>query len=262
MNEYPYVVVDAFTDRPFAGNPAAVMVLDAFLPDDLLQNIAIEHNLAETAFLVKRGEAQYDLRWFTPGGEVPLCGHATMASGFALMTEYGVEGDEVAFETKSGTLTVRREGERFVLNLPAQKPEPMENPPSLKAAIDMEAEEVLVFGHICLAVLESEEALRSVVPDQAAISALPVPELGITARGEKTDIVSRLFAPELGIPEDPFTGALHAVAVPYWAEKLGRNTLTAHQASARGGDAECELADGRVILRGQAVLTMRGSLFF
>jgi PhzF family phenazine biosynthesis protein len=262
MKEHPFLVVDAFTDEPFAGNPAAVMLLDAFPSDDLMQKIAVEHNYAETAFLVKREAGRYDLRWFTPGGEVPLCGHATMASGFALFTEYGESGGDILFETKLGTLKISRQDGRYALDLPAQKPALMTEPPSLAAAIGLEAEEVLHASHICLAVLKDEETLRAVKPDQAAISKLPIPELGLTAPGDRTDIVSRLFAPELGIPEDPFTGALHAIVVPYWAERLGRNTMTAHQASARGGDADCELSGDRVILRGGAVLTIRGSLFF
>lgn len=261
MTTLDYLVVDAFTDKAFAGNPAAVMILDQFFDDDLLQKIAIEHNLAETAFLVKRGEAHYDLRWFTPGKEVPLCGHATLASGYALFTEYGLEADEVRFETLSGALAVKRDGDGFRLDLPANMPEPLEHPPSLVDAIGIEARAVMG-GQFMLAVLGSEDEVRAVRPNFAAIEELPTPELGITAPGDNTDMVSRLFAPQLGIPEDPFTGSLHAMLVPYWADQMGKTTLTAHQASARGGDALCELSGDRVFLFGNAATTMRGQIFF
>lgn len=262
MSEHAFVVVDAFTDRPFGGNPAAVMILEDFLDDQTLQKIAIEHNLSETAFLVERGHAHYDLRWFTPGGEVPLCGHATMASGFALMNEFDVEADEVRFETMSGTLAVSRRGDRYSLDLPATVPEPMDEPERLAEAIGVKPEAVFVASHMCLPVLATEAELRAVRPNLALIEELPVPEIGITAPGDSVDFVSRLFAPKLGIPEDPFTGALHALLVPYWAERLGKTELTAHQASARGGDADCSLLDGRVFLLGNAVTTMRGTMVF
>ncbi|NNU17311.1 PhzF family phenazine biosynthesis protein [Parvularcula sp. ZS-1/3] len=261
MRTHDFVVVDAFTEKAFGGNPAAVMILDDFYPDDLLLKIAQEHNLSETAFLVKKGEAHYDLRWFTPGGEVPLCGHATMASGYALFTEHGLEADEVRFETLSGTLKVSREKGRYALDLPANMPTPVEHPPSLVDALGVDVEAVLE-GQFWLVVLPTEDEVRMVRPNMAAIEALPVPELGITAPGRDVDFVSRLFAPKLGIPEDPFTGSLHAMLVPYWSERLGKTSFKAHQASSRGGDADCELSSGRVVLRGNAATTMRGQLFF
>ncbi|GGY51485.1 PhzF family phenazine biosynthesis protein [Parvularcula lutaonensis] len=261
MTEHEFTVVDAFTDKAFAGNPAAVMVLDRFYDDATLLKIAQEHNLSETAFLVQREHAYYDLRWFTPGGEVPLCGHATLASGFALFTEHGIEAESIRFETKSGTLAVGRKGESYSLDLPANMPKKVENPPSLADAIGTEPLEVLE-GQFWLAVLPTEEDVRAVRPNMVAIEALPVPELGITAPGKKTDIVSRLFAPKLGIPEDPFTGSLHAMLVPYWSKKLGKTEITAHQASARGGDASCLLSGDRVFLFGNAVVTMRGTMVF
>lgn len=261
MTEHHFTVVDAFTDEAFSGNPAAVMVLEAFYDDATLLKIAQEHNLSETAFLVKKAEARYDLRWFTPGGEVPLCGHATLASGFALFNEHGVESETIRFETKSGTLAVSKDGDRYSLDLPANMPSRIENPPSLMDAIGIEPLEVME-GQFWLAVLPTEEDVRNVRPNMAAIEALPVPELGITAPGEKTDMVSRLFAPSLGIPEDPFTGSLHAMLVPYWSEKLGKTEMTAYQASARGGDASCLLSEGRVFLFGNAVTTMRGTIDF
>ncbi|NRA29616.1 MAG: PhzF family phenazine biosynthesis protein [Parvularculaceae bacterium] len=261
MTEYPYTVVDAFTDKPFAGNPAAVMVVDEFFSDEMLLKIAIEHNLSETAFLVRLAEDHYRLRWFTPGAEVPLCGHATLASGAALFEEYGVQADEIRFETLSGTLTVAKTADGYRLDLPANMPAPIAEPPSLVDAIGMEADSVWD-GQFWLALLPSEEAVRSVVPNFAAIEALPVPELGITAKGAYTDFVSRLFAPKIGIPEDPFTGSLHAMLVPFWAERLGKTRLSAHQASDRGGDALCELSGDRVLLFGNAVVTMRGKMAF
>jgi PhzF family phenazine biosynthesis protein len=261
MTAHDYLVIDAFTDRPFAGNPAAVMRLDGFLPDDELLKIAQEHNLSETAFLVKKGEGRYDLRWFTPGKEVPLCGHATLASGHALLSEWEEAGDEAVFETASGTLAVRRENGRYRLDLPSQPPQEVKDAPDLTKALGVSAKAVFE-GQFWLALLDDEEAVRGVRPDLAAIEALPVPELAITAPGRETDMVSRLFAPQLGIPEDPFTGSLHAMLVPFWAERLGKTELTAHQASARGGDALCQLSGDRVFLFGNAVTTMRGQMVF
>ena len=261
MTEHDFLVVDAFTDQPFAGNPAAVMVLDDFYPDELLLKIAQEHNLSETAFLVRRGQAHFDLRWFTPGTEVPLCGHATMASGHAVLNELSEPGDTVRFETKSGTLAVSRDGQRLRLDLPSNPPTEVPDATSLKEALGVEAEAVFD-GQFWLALLASEDAVRSVVPNMAAIEKLPVPELGITAPGQDVDFVSRLFAPKIGIPEDPFTGSLHAMLVPFWAERLGKTELTAHQTSARGGDALCRLEGDRVALIGDAVTTMHGTLRF
>ena len=261
MRDHEFIVVNAFADKAFAGNPAAVMRLDAFYPDDVLLAIAQEHNLSETAYLVRREEASFDLRWFTPGGEVPLCGHATLASGHALLNEWDEPGDIVRFETKSGTLAVARDGHQLRLDLPSNKPAPIASPPSLKDAIGIEAQAVFD-GQFWLALLSSEAEVRAVKPNMAAIEQLPVPELGITAPGDNTDFVSRLFAPQLGIPEDPFTGSLHAMLTPFWAERLGKTELSAHQASARGGDAMCRLEGDRVILIGDAVTTIRGTLTF
>lgn len=261
MTQYPFTVVDAFTAKPFSGNPAAVMLLDAFLPDDVLLKVAMEHNLSETAFLVRLAEDHYRLRWFTPSAEVPLCGHATLASAVALFEEHGVQANEIRFDTLSGRLTVGRTPDGYCLNLPANKPSLVAEPPSLADAVGTEVES-LWEGQFWLAVLPSEEAVRAVVPDLAAIEKLPVPELGITAKGKSTDFVSRLFAPKIGIPEDPFTGSLHAMLVPFWSEKLGKSRMTAHQASGRGGDSLCELSGDRVFLFGNAVVTMRGKMDF
>jgi PhzF family phenazine biosynthesis protein len=257
-----FLVIDAFTDEPFRGNPAAVMVMEGFPADEVMQDIASEHNLSETAFLVRKGQGHFDLRWFTPGGEVPLCGHATLASGHALLHELGEGGEEVRFETASGTLRVFRRDGRYGLDLPANPMLEIPAPDGLADALREPFEKVYRAGSFMVAVLPSEEAVRRVRPNHAAIEALDADELGITAPGSGHDVVSRLFAPKLGIPEDPFTGSFHAVIVPYWAERLGRTTLSAFQASARGGEASCSLEGSRVVLFGNAVTTMRGQIVF
>ncbi|MEE4212335.1 MAG: PhzF family phenazine biosynthesis protein [Parvularcula sp.] len=259
---HEFLVIDAFTDRPFAGNPAAVMRLDDFLPDDRLQAIAKEHNLSETAFLVPAGEGRYRLRWFTPGGEVPLCGHATMASGYALLEEWGERGEKVVFETLSGELQVSREDGRFRLDLPAAEAEETEADDALRRASGEGAVRFWRAGTFAIAELASEEAVAAFKPDLAAIEALDADELGITALGQDGAVVSRLFAPKLGIAEDPFTGSLQAVLVPLWAKRLGKTELAVRQISARGGEASSVFTGERVFLFGNAVTTMRGQIFF
>ena len=261
----PFQQIDAFADRPFTGNPAAVMPLDAWLDDATLQAIAAEHNLSETAFLVARtdtAEADYDLRWFTPTTEVAMCGHATMASGhFILGREPGRE--HVRFATRqAGVLEVRRDGARLALSLPALGPLPADVP-GLAAALGKAPQAILARGEDYLvAVYETEAEVRALRPNFRALAALKGGDvLAIaTAPGEHSDIVCRAFAPGAGIDEDPVTGSAHAVIVPYWAARLGRNALSAHQASARGGDLHCLLADDRVILSGTCVTVVEGIL--
>jgi PhzF family phenazine biosynthesis protein len=257
----PLFQVDAFADRPFTGNPAAVMPLERWLDDAVLQAIAAENNLAETAFFVDdaTGAANFELRWFTPAVEVALCGHATLASGHYVLSRMA-EVDRVTFRTrKAGVLEVRRDLSGYAMALPAYPPAPAEVP-GLLAALGVASGEILrhAAGYD-LVVLESAAAVRAVRPDFRALAALGDTLNIATAPGDETDVISRAFAPAAGIDEDPVTGSAHAVLTPYWAARLGRNTFTAFQASARGGHVACGLAEDRVILGGNCVTVIEGS---
>ena len=256
MTELRLVQVDAFADRPFTGNPAAVMPLDAWLPDDVLQAIAQENNLAETAFTIPAtdGEADYELRWFTPATEVVMCGHATLASGHVLLT-----GSKVRFRTrKAGILEVAREGDGYALSLPAWAPS-AKALPRVVAALGCDPVETLWHAQrYAVILLASEAEVRAVEPDFRALAKEGDLLTIVTARGHDTDIVSRAFAPGAGIDEDPVTGSAHAVLTPYWAERLGRTEFTAYQASRRGGHVGCRLEGDRVILGGQCVTVIEG----
>lgn len=255
MTTLPFFQVDAFADRPLSGNPAAVMPLDQWLDDALMQAIAAENNLSETAFAVPSGsdDADYDLRWFTPTTEVPLCGHATLASAHIL-----VRDEHIRFSTRSGVLTVSRDGDLLQLDLPAAPVEPREFP-GLQEALGACGE---TFGgqrpeSVAIMVLPDEGSVRAVQPDFAALREFP--ELVIvTAPGDEQSIASRVFAIPVGIGEDPVTGAAHAALVPFWATRLGRNEFTAVQASRRGGLLRCRDSGERVILGGHCVTVIEG----
>lgn len=256
----PFAQIDAFADRPFTGNPAAVMPLESWLPDDVLQSIAAENNLAETAFVIATtGEADYELRWFTPTTEVVMCGHATLASGHYLLSAQP-ERNAVRFRTrKAGVLVVAREGAGYTLNLPAWRPSPRPLPDYLAALGITSAVETLWHENLySVVVLENAAAVRAISADFHALAAPGDVLTIVTAPGDDTDIISRAFAPGAGIDEDPVTGSAHAVLVPYWAERLGRDRMTAFQASARGGYLDCTLADDRVILGGKCVTVIEG----
>jgi PhzF family phenazine biosynthesis protein len=257
----PFLQIDAFADAPFTGNPAAVMPLDAWLDDATLQAIAAENNLSETAFLLPdaSGEADFELRWFTPAVEVVMCGHATLASGHALLSADPAR-DRVRFRTrKAGVLEVGRDGEAYTLSLPAWVPAPRPLP-EVVAALGIEGvTETLWHEHrYALIVVEDEAIVRRCRPDFRALARHGDLLTIVTARRADIDIVSRAFAPGGGIDEDPVTGSAHAVAVPYWAGVLGRDTFTAYQASARGGHLGCRLAGDRVILSGRCRTVIEG----
>lgn len=255
----PLYLVDAFATRPFEGNPAAVVPLPAWLPDATLQAMAAEHNLSETAFLVREGEG-WHLRWFTPATEVEMCGHATLASAFVLATELG-HAAPFAFRTLSGVLRVEREAERLVLDFPARAAERAEPPPGLAAALGAVPREVWrARDWIC--VMESPEQVAALAPDHAALAALPGPERVIVTAGggAGVDVTSRYFAIKVGVPEDPVTGTAHVQLVPFWAARLGRQRLICRQASRRGGTLWCELREGRVRMGGTAVLYAKGEV--
>ncbi len=254
----PFLQVDAFADRPFAGNPAAVIPLDEWLPDKTMQAIAMENNLSETAFTVPAaGDADYELRWFTPTTEVALCGHATLASGHVL-----IEGDEVRFRTrKAGILLVRREGEGLALDLPVTLVKPAAHPNLLKVLGRPEAELFLSYTGAeatSILLLADEQAVRACAPDMGALRDIDLMVI-VTARGAEHDVVSRVFVPAWGVDEDPVTGSAHAALAPFWAERLGRTSFTAFQASKRGGRIDCRLASDRAILGGRCVTVIEGT---
>ncbi len=256
MTTQPFFQVDAFTDAPLTGNPAAVMPLDAWLDDTLMQRIAAENNLSETAFAVPSAadSADYDLRWFTPTTEVDLCGHATLASGHILIT-----GERIRFSTRSGVLTVSREDELLKLDLPAYPSQPADLP-GVKEALGVSGEAFASEGgnNSAIVLLSSEEEVRAVRPDFAALREFDRLVI-VTAPGDEHDVASRVFAAYHGIDEDPVTGAAHAALVPYWAKRLGRHEFTAFQASERGGTLYCREAGQRVILGGHCVTVITGN---
>ena len=254
--------VDAFAERLFEGNPAAVCPLEDWLEDEMLQAIAAENNLSETAFYVER-DGLYELRWFTPKSEVAICGHATLAAGFVILTELEPDRDEVRFQTRQvGELAVRRSGDRFRLELPAQVPSRCPAPRGLTDALGYAPTEVWQATKM-MAVLESATQVAGIVPELSLIKSLDTYGLIVTAPGDEgsgIDFVSRYFAPYVGILEDPVTGSAHCVLAPYWAQRLGKKMMEARQLSARGGALGVELAGDRVALLGSATLYLRGTL--
>jgi len=255
----PYWHVDAFSAKPFGGNQAAVMVLDEWLPDDVLVAIGDENMFAETAFVVRdtTGEADWELRWCTPTYEIALCGHATLAAGHVLLTCDG--GERITFRTrKSGILEVQRAGEGYEVALPAIKTEPRPHPDAVKL---LGAEPLLVHRNDSLYnifLFENEAQVRALDPDLRALGEFGVDQFDCTAPGDNTDIVSRVFVPGAGVDEDSVTGSAHAALTPFWAERLGRDSFTAHQASTRGGDLTCRMDGNRVWLGGSCATVVEG----
>jgi PhzF family phenazine biosynthesis protein len=257
----PVFHVDAFTTKPFAGNPAAVCPLARWLDDGLLQAVAAENNLSETAFFVSRGD-HYDLRWFTPRCEVKLCGHATLASAFVVLQILEPKRDSVRFETRfSGALTVSLDGNLLAMDFPALAPWACAAPPALLLeGLGKPPAAVVQVEDNYFAVYEREDDVRNIRPDFRMLEKLHPAGVAITAPGENSDFVSRYFAPSYGLPEDPVTGSTHCSLAPYWAQRLGKTCLHARQVSERGGELWCELKGERVILKGNAVLRLRGGL--
>ncbi len=250
--------VDAFAEQVFEGNPAAVCPLDGWLPDTLLQSIAEENNLAETAFFVPEEEG-FRLRWFTPVHEVELCGHATLATAAVLYDQLGYRGAEVRFATRFGELRVRPSGDRLCMTFPAVVPAACETPAALAAGLGLAPRETLAALDY-VAVYASEEEVRAIVPDHAQLSRLDRRGVVVTAPGRQADFVSRFFAPKAGIAEDPVTGSTHCELAPFWGERLGRSHLEAHQLSRRGGRLGCELQGAQVLLTGKAVHYMEARI--
>lgn len=250
--------VDAFASRVFEGNPAAVCPLDAWLEDDVLQAIAEENNLSETAFFVptKRG---FHLRWFTPVTEVDLCGHATLASAHVIFNLLGYPESEVKFETRSGELAVENKGGLLIMNFPAISSKPCTPPSALIEGLGQHPVEILAADDY-VAVFDNEEVIRSISPDFTKLNELDLRGVIVTAPGNDVDFVSRFFAPKYGINEDPVTGSAHCVLTPYWSVKLGQQNLEARQVSKRGGNIHCQINGDRVILSGYAVTFMRAEI--
>lgn len=255
----PIYQIDAFTDRVFAGNPAAIVPLASWLPDAAMQKIAAENNLSETAFFVPKG-GDYELRWFTPSVEVDLCGHATLASAHLIFTTLAPGRDRVAFQTRSGVLNVTRTGDLLALDFPARPPERCPVPAGLADALGAPPVEVLG-ARDYLAVFAREADVRALAPDMGKVAALDRFAVIATAPGDSCDFVSRFFAPAKGVPEDPVTGSAHCTLIPYWAKRLGRAKLRARQISARGGELVCEDRGDRVTIAGRAALYLEGSIY-
>ncbi len=257
--QIPIYQVDAFSSRLFAGNPAAVCPLETWLPAEVMQAIAAENNLAETAFFVPEN-GSYGLRWFTPGVEVDLCGHATLASAYVILNKLGKIGDTVSFQTKSGELTVQRTGDLYSLDFPSRPPQRCDPHPRLIEALATVPLEILA-ARDYLVVYESEEQIRTLQPNLDLLTHVDRFAVIVTAPGEGgIDFVSRFFAPSKGVPEDPVTGSSHCTLIPYWARRLGKTVLRAQQLSKRGGDLWCELHGDRVTIAGNAALYLEGSI--
>jgi PhzF family phenazine biosynthesis protein len=261
MMKIPIYQVDAFTKSVFSGNPAAVCPMDTWLDDRVLQGIAADNNLSETAFLVPISSGRYHLRWFTPKTEVDLCGHATLASAFVIFAFVDQGLTAVEFETKSGRLSATQSGERLSMDFPARKAERIDPPAILADALGAAPAEVYKSRDL-LVVFEEERIIRTMVPDFEKVKEIR-DALGIivTAPGEDCDFVSRFFAPNVGIPEDPVTGSAHCTLIPYWAERLDQTELHALQLSERGGEIFCEHLEERVRISGHAVLYLKGDIY-
>jgi len=258
--------VDAFTRSPFGGNPAAVVPLDAWLPDDVMHNIAQENNLSETAFFVRNADV-FEIRWFTPTFEIDLCGHATLASAFVIFDVLKLETKTIRFHShKSGDLSVEKNGDVLTLDFPSRPVSPVEAPDGLFDAIGGTPNEVFKARDYFL-VFETEQDVLDLKPnfsalhDIAALLKIDAHGFIVTAPGDSSDFVSRFFAPEVGVFEDPVTGSSHCNLIPFWAERLGKTEMFARQVSARGGELFCELAGDRVKIGGNAVLYMRGEIY-
>lgn len=250
--------IDAFAEKPFEGNPAAVVPLEKWLADEVMQRIAEENNLAETAFFIPKDEG-FHIRWFTPGSEVKLCGHATLASAFVLFTELNYDKNELVFDSLSGELKVSRNGELLALDFPNQMPSEVTAPDELVIGLGAEPQECFA-NEDYMAVYEDEEQLSEIVPDGVQLQSLDRRGVIATAPSNEFDFVSRFFAPKVAILEDPVTGSSFTHLIPYWANRLGKEKMVAKQISPRGGIVHCELANDRVLISGNAVKYLEGEI--
>lgn len=257
----PIYQADAFTSQLFGGNPAAICPLTEWLSDEVMQKIARENNLAETAFFVPAANG-FKLRWFTPEFEIDLCGHATLASAHILFTELGYAQDTVYFETvKAGILTVKRDDGKYTMDFPSRPPIPIEAPVGLIEALGEKHPVAILRSRDYFLEYESEDDIADIAPDFFALSKMDTVGIIVTAKGKQADFVSRFFAPGAGIPEDPVTGSAHCNLIPYWAHKLGKDKLHAYQISARKGELWCENKGDRVLMSGNAVTYLKGEIY-
>ncbi len=259
MHKLPIYQVDAFAAKAFEGNPAAVCPLDNWLADELMQAVAAENNLSETAFFVPEDDG-FRIRWFTPTDEVDLCGHATLASACVLFECLAYDGEKIEFLSRSGPLSVIRANGRYILDFPADSPVPIETPVALLDAFDVEPRACLAAADTIL-VFDSADYVRQATPDLGCIASVDTRGVIITALAEDYDFVARFFGPQVGVDEDPVTGSAYTELVPYWAAHTGRTAFRARQVSQRGGDVFCELVGDRVKIAGGAVLYLEGSIF-
>ena len=260
MKQIPIYQVDAFTDQIFRGNPAAVCPLDEWLPDVTLQSIAAENNLAETAFFVTQGD-RFHLRWFTPTQEVSLCGHATVATAHVLMQHQNHNASTIQFDSLSGPLSVTKEDSFYCLDFPIDDNTATTIDASLESCSSFKPIDAIQNERFIMLVYEDEETIANFQPVMEQIAFLPCSGLIITAQGKNVDFVSRMFAPQSGIPEDPVTGSAHCTLIPYWANKLHKKELIARQISERGGFLKCTLKNDRVIIRGEAITYLVGEIY-
>jgi len=252
--------VDAFTDRVFGGNPAAVCILDTWLEKKLMQQMAAENNLSETAFVVANNNA-YEIRWFTPVSEVDLCGHATLAAAHVLYNHYGFKGGKIIFHTREmGQLGVEKSGDMLTLDFPADPPDKIDGPVDLIDGIGKAPAASFRGRSDYLLIYDTQKDIEDISPDFTRLAEVDLRGIIVTAPGNDTDFVSRFFAPKLGINEDPVTGSAHTTLTPFWSGRLGKNVLTASQLSQRKGELQCELSDGRVYITGSAVTYLEGEI--
>jgi len=251
--------VDAFTDKLFGGNPAAVIPLDSWPGDQLMQSIAMENNLAETAFVVPEGN-DFRIRWFTPSVEVNLCGHATLAAAYVMFHEMEYAAETIRFQSKSGWLSVSRNGSWLTLDFPADKLSPLDITPAMQKCTTANILEAYQGRSDYMFVLADQKTVKESHFDLLAISALGYRGIIVTSEGKDVDFVSRFFAPAYGIPEDPVTGSAHTTLTPYWSNRLGKKELTAMQVSPRGGYLKCKLNGDRVLISGQVMVYMKGEI--
>lgn len=259
--QIPIYQVDAFSSNVFGGNPAAVCPLESWLTDDLMQKIALENNLAETAFFVQETDTRFHIRWFTPTVEVDLCGHATLATAHVLFTELGYGHEVIEFFSRSGILTVQKQGDLLELNFPADEIKEVEPLPALNECLGVNILHTYRGKSDYMVVLENETLVLELRPDFRQMATIEARGIIATAKGSKVDFVSRFFGPQSGIDEDPVTGSAHTTLTPYWAEQLGKTELSAWQISPRKGELWCKLEGDRVKIAGKAVLYLKGQIF-
>jgi PhzF family phenazine biosynthesis protein len=254
-------IVNAFAETTFGGNPAAVVLLDQWLNDDLLQQIAMQHNLAETAFIVQQGD-DFEIRWMTPVDEVKLCGHATLASAHVYFDHLNYEKDKITFHSKSGPLHVtKRDDDKLTLDFPADKLEEIKDTSEFEKALQIKPVAVYKSSFDYMVIANDQAEVEDLSPDLSILKKFPVRGTIVTAKGDEADFVSRFFAPQFGVDEDPVTGSAHTAMIPYWANKLGKTKLSAIQLSKRKGYLDCELIDDRVLISGRAITYLEGEIF-